>query len=65
MKVKAGESVKKGDTIGIMGNNGRSKGAHLHYEMRDPQGNRLDPRYANPSLRNAPKVRKAAKAPKA
>lgn len=33
-KVKVGEYVQAGDTIGIGGNSGRSFGAHLHFEMR-------------------------------
>jgi murein DD-endopeptidase MepM/ murein hydrolase activator NlpD len=32
-KVKAGDSVKRGDVIGLVGSTGRSTGAHLHYEI--------------------------------
>lgn len=41
--VVKGDSVKKGDKIGYMGNTGNSYGAHLHFELRDSSKTRLDP----------------------
>lgn len=46
--IQDGQEVKPGDVIGFSGNTGRVRGAnggyHLHLGVRDPEGNRIDPR---------------------
>ncbi|MDD4410216.1 MAG: M23 family metallopeptidase [Candidatus Shapirobacteria bacterium] len=42
MVVKAGQVVKQGQKLGIMGSTGRSTGTHLHFEVRTTNGN-IDP----------------------
>lgn len=42
IKVKAGQTVKKGDVIGTVGNTGLSTGAHLHLEV-SYNGTLVDP----------------------
>lgn len=41
--VAVGDRVEAGQKIGNMGNTGNSYGNHLHYEMTDANGNRMDP----------------------
>lgn len=51
MLVKVGDIVRRGDQIGTMGNTGKSKGVHLHYEViyRDRRVNPLN--YYNDEVR--------------
>lgn len=41
--IKDNVPVKKGDILGAMGSTGYSHGAHLHFQMEDADGNRIDP----------------------
>lgn len=43
VKVKTGDNVKKGQRLGYMGNTGYSFGGHLHWEVRKPNDEKIDP----------------------
>jgi len=45
--IMAGDEVKQGDLIGYVGNTGRSTGPHLHYEIRNQDGNEINPLMVN------------------
>ncbi len=47
MNVKSGDWVEKGQTIGILGNTGRSTQRHVHYEVRI-EGRPVNPQYFLP-----------------
>lgn len=39
-----GDQAARGTPVGLVGNTGKSRGAHLHFETIDPLGNQVDPR---------------------
>jgi len=44
-KVKAGDRVKRGDTLALVGNSGASGAPHLHFTMTDPMGISMQGRF--------------------
>ncbi len=51
--VRAGRRVQRGETVGLVGCTGRTTGAHLHFGLRNAQGELVDPL---PYLRSAEQV---------
>lgn len=41
--IRAGQTVKAGQQIGVQGNTGNSYGVHLHYEVYNSNGSRINP----------------------
>lgn len=41
--VKYGDTVRQGQVLGLMGSSGDSDGQHLHFEIRDVNGVKVDP----------------------
>jgi hypothetical protein len=42
-RTRPGAAVKRGQAIGLIGSTGSSTGAHLHFEIHDPEGRALNP----------------------
>ena len=47
--VEKGQSIPAGTTMGYTGNTGKSTGAHLHYEVTDIRGKKIDPQSIDPN----------------
>jgi len=41
--VKVGDQVERGETVATVGSTGRSTGPHLHFEVKEEHGARIDP----------------------
>ncbi len=44
ISVAVGDEIAAGIPVGMVGSRGRSTGPHLHFEVRDPLGNAVNPR---------------------
>ena len=52
ISVDAGDQVNAGQLIALSDSSGRVSGPHLHFEVRDPSGRRVDPYGENPEYPN-------------
>jgi murein DD-endopeptidase MepM/ murein hydrolase activator NlpD len=52
VKVLEGEKLHSGEFIGFSGNTGNSTGAHLHYGMKDTNGDWMDPSHLAEKVSN-------------
>ncbi|MGR3279918.1 M23 family metallopeptidase, partial [Acaryochloris marina NIES-2412] len=43
--LKIGDTVTKGQTVGLSGNSGSTTGPHLHFEIRDPANRKVNPEF--------------------
>ena len=57
VKVKKGDKVKRSQVLGYMGATGYARGGHLHWELRNPKDERINPTpYLNKDLPNSDKI---------
>ena len=43
LRLKVGDTVEKGQQVGIMGNTGNSQATHLHFEVKNSSGVKINP----------------------
>jgi len=44
LNAKVGDEIAAGTPVGKVGNTGKSSGPHLHFEVKDPNGKKVDPK---------------------